>query len=212
MVLFKWFPHHCHQFCKASVLPITSLSYDGHQEMLDAPKLSCAHGNLFHMYSQTSPLSASELSLAFSCRTPPRRLCPLGNLLVSIGGLLLGPPKALSSPPTSSVPSGSPCPEALPAEQSPAWHAGPCPCRDQVYVRGRALHLAVLSLWRLLSAPLQPMCAPLRGGFDHQCLDYTHFSDWISVDLLPISTLSQFLNSNLLASLLIVSFSIQIKL
>lgn len=155
MVLFKWFPHHCHQFCKASVLPVTSLSYDGRQEMLDAPKRSYPHGNLFHMYSQTSPLSASELSLAFSCHPPPRRLCPLGNLLVSTGRLLLGPPKALSSPPTSSVPS-----------------------------------LAVLSLRRLLSAPLQPMHAPLRGGFDHQCLDYTHFSDWISVDLLPISTLN----------------------
>lgn len=166
----------------------------------------------FHMSSQTSPLSAYELSLMFSCRAPPRRLCPLGNLLVSMGGLLLGPPKALSSPPTS------PVPQALLALRPPQQSCPQPGIQGHPRAGTECVPGAGLCIWPCWASGgccqplLQPTHAPLESGFDHRRLGYIRFSDWISVDLLPVSTLGQFLNSNLLASLLIVCFSIQIKL
>lgn len=143
----------------------------------------------------------------FSCYAPLRRLSHLGNLLVSIGGLLLDPPKAFSSSPASPVPSASPRPVAFPAvlPQSGIWDC-PCAGAECVPVAGLCIWPCWAS-WGCCWPFLQPMQVPLEGGFALQHVDYILFSDCISIDLAPVSTCSQFLNWNLLARLT-VAFSI----
>lgn len=103
MVLFKWF-HLFDQFCKASVLPVVSLSYDCHQVVLGALNLSYPCGNLFpYMQSDVLPFSLQAHSRVLVTHLQEGSVLLVTSSSV-LGGLLLGPSKACSSPPTSPVP------------------------------------------------------------------------------------------------------------
>lgn len=128
-------------------------------------------------------------------------------LLVTSSSVLRGcSPQSLLLSTNKPCSSASPCPKAFPAELSPAQHLGLSLCRDWGCPRGKTLCLASLSLLRLLWPFLQPTQDPLEGGFAPQHIEHILFSDCISVDLLSAFT-SNFLNSDLLASLLTVAFS-----
>lgn len=95
----------------------------------------------FHTCSQMS-LSAYELTLMFSCHATLRRLCPLGNLLISVGGLLLRPSKACSSPPTSPVP--QPLLAPRPSQQRcPLLGIWDCPRAEAEYVPGQGFAFGI---------------------------------------------------------------------
>lgn len=89
-------------------MPGVSLSYDCHHCWMLQSLVT--HMEVFSVYSHTSLISAYELSLC-----PSVTHLQEGSVLsvATSSGLLLGPPKASFSPPTSPVASASPQPSIL---------------------------------------------------------------------------------------------------